>query len=881
MKLLAYLRSVADRFVNRSRIENDTDEELRSHVQHRADDLERSGLDRAEAERRARIEFGGHLRFKEQSHNALGGNFVETLIQDVRYGLRVLRKARGFTFVAVVTLALGIGANAIVFSVMNAFLWRPLNVPRSESLYTLEVGKDRNTNLSYPDYLDLRNRNSSFDGLMAFSFAEVGLDTGSSASRNWIYETSGNYFDGLGIQPYLGQFFHSSDEHGANSAPYAVLAYSYWHNHFQDDRGVVGHVILVNRQPFTVIGVAPPDFHGTITFFNPVLFLPIVNLQQVDGGNGLIDRSGRAVSIAMGHLKSGVTQTQALADLNEIGSYLEKTYPKDDSDMSFVLVRPALGGNDVVVRAFLTGLMLLAALILLAACANLGSLFAARAADRGREIALRLALGAGRLRILRQLFTEAILISLLGGALGLWGSVVLLGELSAWQPVPRFPVYVPVNPDARVYAVALLLAIVAGLLFGAAPVRQILRINPYEVIKSGSTGKAGKRITVREMLLVAQIAICAVLVTASLVAVRGMMHSLHGNFGFEPNNSLLADTDLTMAGYGGDKVPEMQKRIIEAVQTIPGVEHVGLADQVPLTFPNNSFVFTDTITDLKPANAAANAIKFSISPDYFQADGTRLLSGRSFTWHDDNDGPRVAVVNQEFARKIFGSVTNAIGQYYKMPDGARIQVVGIVEDGKYESLTENSKPAMFLPFLQSPTGQTLLVVRSNRDLQELGTSIRNTLRELDTALPVTIQTRYTAMDVILLGPRMATISLGVMGVMGALLAVTGIFGMAAYSVSKRLKEFGIRLALGAQRKDLLSAALGRAFKLLAVGSVTGLGLGILASQVLASIVYQATPRDPIVLAGVVAAMLLLGLIATLIPARRALKVDPLLLLREE
>jgi predicted permease len=588
--------------------------------------------------------------------------------------------------------------------------------------------------------------------------------------------------------------------------------------------------------------------------------------------------------MTMGLLKAGVTPAQAIADLNSIASYLEKSYPKEDSAVTFSLARPSLYGDYLgrPVREFLTGLMLLSGLILLAACANLGSLFAARAADRSREIALRLALGSSRKRILGGLFIEAVLISLAGGAVGLWGSVQLLRGLSAWQPIARWPIHLSVNPDAHVYGVALLLALVSGFLFGAVPVSQVLRTNPYEVVKSGSTGRIGRRITARDVLLVVQIAICAVLVTSSLVAVRGLARSLHNNFGFELQNTMLVDTELNTASYRGNRVPPMQKRMIEALATISGVESVGLADQVPLgDGPGGSNVFTDNTSDLRPSNAAANSLMFKISPEYFDAAGTALLSGRTFTWHDDENSPRIAVVNREFARKIFGSVSNAMGGYYKMPDGTRIQVVGIAEQGKYGSLTEDPLPAMFLPILQSPSSSTWLVVRSDRDPQQLGPVIREKLRDLDAGLPVYIQTRYQALDTALFGPRMATLSLGVLGLMGAMLAVTGIFGMAAYSVSKRLRELGIRVALGAQRKEVLQAALGRAVKLLAIGSAAGLLLGILASRVLAFVVYQATPHDPLILAGVVLAMALLGLLAAWIPARRALSADPMILLREE
>ena len=883
MKLLDSFRFRISTLLRRSEIDAEMEEELRSHIQHRADDLERTGLARAEAERLARIEFGGQVKYKEECHDALGNNFMETLVQDVRFSLRVLRKSFGFTLAATVTLALAIGANAVVFGILNALILHPRNVPQAQSLYGIEHGSDKSPLQSYPDYLDLRDRNHSFDGLAAYNVCWAGLDTGKDPTEVGGYEVSGNYFDALRIQPYLGRFFNAADEHGPNSAPYMVLAYSFWHSHFQDDRSVVGRVVRLSKHPFTIVGVAPPDFQGTLLFISPDFFVPLVNKEQLDGEDILNGRGNRKLLMALGHLKAGVTAAQAIADLNSIGSYLEKSYPKDDVDMKFTLVRPGLAGDFLggPVKAFVTGLMLLAGLILLAACANLGSLFAARAADRSREIALRLALGSSRNRILRQVFTESVLISLVGGTVGLLGSIALLRALSTWEPLPGIrSLHIPVHPDANVYWVALLLALASGFLFGAVPVRQILRTNPYEIIKTGSIGKVGRRISLRDLLLGVQIAICAFLVTSSLVAVRGLLRSLHSNFGFEPRNAMLVHTDLSTAGYRGDSVATMQKRMIEALETIPGAKSVGLVSWPPLGGGwIKSDVFTEQTTDLSLSNAAANAFLYNISPDYFHAAGTALLAGRPFSWHDDKSAPRVAVVNQQFAREIFGSVTNAIGRNYKMPDGTGVQVVGIVEDGKYLSLAEEPQPAMFLPFLQAPSSVTRLVVRSDRDPQQLAAAMKTTLHDLDAGLPFTIGP--WTMDAALFAPHVATASLGVMGVMGAMLAVTGIFGMAAYSVSKRLRELGIRIALGAQHRGVLQAALARPLKLLALGSAAGLLLGILATRVLAFIVYQATPRDPLVLGGVVLAMVLLGLLATWIPARRALSVDPAILLREE
>jgi predicted permease len=868
----------------RRRMDEELQEELHFHLEMQERKNRRRDLDPAEAKRQARLQFGGVVSATEECREQRGISSFEILVKDVRFALRMLRKSPGFTVVAVATLALGIGANAVVFAVLNALILRPLNVPNAESLWGLERGNDKAVNQSYPDYLDLRDRNRSFEDLAAYNVTLVGLDTGHNPSSAWILEVTGNYFDALGVQPYLGRFFHSADERGPNSAPYIVLTYAFWHSHFQDDRGVVGRTVQLNKHPFTILGVAPPEFRGTLVFVFPDFWVPIVNQEQVEGANVLNTRGNRGILMVLGHLKAGVTPAQAVADLNSIGSYLEKTYPKDDGKMTFSLTRPGLTGDWLggPLRAFLTGLMVLAGLILLAACANLGSLFAARTADRSREVALRLALGSSLMRIMRQLFTEAELVSLIGGAVGLWGSIVLLRALSVWQPLPTAPLQVPVHPDASVYAVALLLSLASGFLFGAVPVRQVLHTDPYQVIKSGSTGTVGRRVTVRDLLLVVQIAICAVLVTSSLVAVRGLVRSLHSTFGFEPRNAMLVETSVSMAGYSGDSVPAMQKRMIDALETIPGVTSVGLVDRLPLYYgANSSNVFTDRTADLRPANAAAQAMKYHISPEYFDAARTSLLAGRALSWHDDKNSPRVVVVNREFANRIFGSATNAIGAYFKRQDGTRIQVVGIVEDGKYSSLAEDPQPAMFLPVLQWSSSESSLVVRSDRDPQQLVSAIKTTVQDLDAGLPFTIRTWNQELESALFPSRMATLSLGLLGTMGAMLSITGIFGMAAYSVSKRLRELGIRMALGAQRREVLQAALGRAFKLLAIGSAVGLFLGILASRVLAFIVYQATPRDPLVLAGVVLAMLLLGLLAAWIPAQRALSVDPSILLREE
>jgi predicted permease len=804
------------------------------------------------------------------------------MFSDLKLALRQLRKSPGFTVTAIATLALGIGANAVVFSILNAVVLRPVNVPHAQNLYSVQHFQWPSQ--SYLDYTDMRDHNRTFESLVAFQITgAVGVDTGGNPSTAWPYLASGNYFDALGIQPYLGRFFHASDEKGINSAPYVVLSYAYWHGHFRGAPGIVGRVIDINKHPFTVIGVAPPSFRGTELFFAPAFWIPIVENPTIQGSNQLQYRGNHSIWVA-GHLKPGVTIAQASDDLKSVAAWLSKTYPTDDEGIQLSLARPGLVGNFLggPVRAFMAGVMLLAGLILLAACANLGSLFAARAADRSKEVALRLALGSRRGRILRQLLSEALLVSLIGGMVGVAGSVAILHGLSAWQPIPDIPINVPVNPDARTYLVALLLALACGFLFGIIPVRQVLRSDPWQIIRTGMSGTAARRFTLRDALLVVQVAVCAVLVTSSLVAVRGLVRSLHSSFGFNPQHAVLAHFDLKMSGYSDDSSHSMQRRMVGAAASIPGVTEAGLITNIPLSLnSSDSSVYTDATTDFRPSNIADDAMDYNISPGYLQASGTRLLAGRDITYDDNKTAPTVALINRKFAIKVFGSVPKAIGGHFKFWGGNRAEVVGVVEDGKYHTLTEDPTAAMFFPLQQHASTDAWLVVRSNRDPSEIAHALETSIHGLDSSLPVDIIPWSAEMDTALFPSRVASVALGALGLLGAMLAVTGIFGMASYTVSKRLRELGIRVALGAGRRQILRASLGRALRLLAIGSAAGLILGVLATRVLAHIVYQAAPGDPLVLSAFVVTMLLLGLLAAWIPARRALAVDPLILLREE
>ena len=613
--MLAYFAALTARFFRSPQTESEMEEELRAHVRLRAEDLELSGLARAEAERRARIEFGGQTRLKDECRDAMGGEFIASFLRNVRYALRVLARSPGFTTVAVATLALAIGANSVVFSIVNALVLRPLAVPQGENLYATEYGVDTGFH-SFPNYLDLRERNHSFEDLAAFSFLFASLDTGRQPSPATGFKATVNYFDVLRLQPYLGRFFHPSDDHGLNSAPYLVLSYDYWHGRFQEDRDVIGRTVTINKRPCTIIGVAPPGFRGTLLFVSPDFFTPITNQDLVDGKNPLDVRGMPALFETFGHLKPGVTPALALADLKRVGAYLERTYPKEFAQKNYALSRAGLTSFGGPVRVFLAGLSVLAGLILLAACANLGGLFAARASDRTRELALRLALGSSRGCLLRHLLTEAMLLSVAGGAAGLCGSIFLLDRLSNWQPFPRAPIHIPVHADLRTFLFAFALAMISGLLFGAVPVRQILRSNPYTMIKTGASGGRANRFTLRDALVVVQISLSAVLITSSLVAVRGLVRSLHADFGFD-SRVMLAGTNLGAVGYGPDRVPALQRRMIDELASVPGVDRVSMVNGFPpLAFAaaTAANVFRVDETDLGPRTSRPRPIAIAYLP---------------------------------------------------------------------------------------------------------------------------------------------------------------------------------------------------------------------------------------------------------------------------
>lgn len=809
---------------------------------------------------------------------------MEDLLLDIRYALRALRKSPAFTLVATLTLMLGIGANVLVFGVVKAVLLRPLDVSEPQNLYELRLRPWTNWKLlttSYPAFEDYRQRNTTFSGLAGYNGYSGGrLRWGNAVKNVSGYAATGNYFDVLGVQPAIGRFFHETDEHGPNSAPYMVLSDSLWRSAFNADPNVVGTNVRLGKDPFTVVGVAPPQFHGTERFVWPDYWIPIVN--DIDA-EYLRNRTGIPLTV-LGRLKPGVTPEQAAENLSAIAAQLAKEYPKTDTGVPLRLIRPGLYADQGdLIRGFLYGVTALALLVLLAACANLASLFAARAADRSRELALRVALGASRWRLVRQLLTEAMVLSMLGGAAGMTIAGLLLGAL-ARSALPGYGLHSAYSDlggvvDAGVYLAALILTLISGLLFGMIPARNVWQSSPLQAMKTGAVDATPRRqLGLRDLLLGAQIVICTLLVIASLVAVRGMVRLLHAPLGFQPQGAMVAEMDLSEVE--GDVPLEKTKEMIDALRSIPGTTAAGTVSRVPFTGGIRGIpVFPPGTTEFTLNNSVLMPYGFTLSPGYLETARTRLLRGRDVSWRDTTKTPYVAIVNETFSRKMWGD-TPAIGQRFIFLDHLR-EVVGVTEDGKYHAIQDPPQPVVYLPLPQNEQARTVFVVRSDRAQNEIGAAIERTLNGFEPNAQITVRSWPDLMEGPLFPARAAAATLGVMGLLAAVVAVTGIFGMATYNVSRRMKELGIRVALGARTKHVMSVAVGRPIVLLGAGSLVGLLVGAFANRLLGQIVYQANPRDPVVVIGAVLTMALLGLAASAIPALRALGVDPTKLMREE
>jgi predicted permease len=813
-----------------------------------------------------------------------------TLLQDLRLVLRQMRRSPGFATTAVLVLALGIAANVIVFGVVQALILQPLDVPRPDRVMTFAPRQGGYPVFSYPEIRDVRDDSTVFSAVAGENLTVFGLDYNGVTRPAWGDEVSGQYFEAVGIRPYLGRLLRRADDDHPGASEVAVLSWPTWKSSFGGDPGIVGKTVRINKHPYTIVGVTPEGFYGTLKFIQPDLFVPIANEALLEGENWLENRRSKNV-FPIVRIRDGITLPQVQAELNTIAARIRKQDPGQEDGLAFWLARPGLVGDFLggPARRFLAGVMLLAGIVLLAACANLGGLFAARTADRTREIAIRMAIGSSRWRVLRQILIEALVIAMLGGACACGLSWITLNGLARWHPPTDYPMRFLVAPQPSLIVMAFLISVLAAVVFGLMPLRQIFQADPNDAIKSGgSTSGSGRRWALRDVLLAVQIALCCVTVTAAFVSLRGLRKTLTMDLAFNPNNAVLTKFDLSPAGYSGEAAAQFQRQLRETASHLPGVEAAAYASTTPFGEVGTIPVYSQQTTDFRPSNKVFLTYSFDVSPGYLSAAQTPLLVGRDLRSTDTAKTPAVALVNQTFARHLFpddhGNFQHAVGRSFKDHSGRSIQIVGVLQDGKYFTPSEDPSEAVFFPILQRPSTAISLIVRTRPDVMvgDMAATIRTLVRDLDPSIPIRDSSPwYSALAMAFFPAQVATVALSLFGAFGLLLSITGTFGLASYTVSKRLRELSIRVALGAQAKQILSAALGRMLVLLASGAVAGMLLGVATSRVLSAIVYQASAQDPFVLIAVAITILLTGCLSVAGPVRRALHVDPAHLLREQ
>jgi predicted permease len=811
----------------RQRFERDMAVELQFHLEERAAALEDQGLDPDEARRRARLEFGGLEGYKEHCRDARSSRLLADLRADVIYAVRRLRHNPGFAMAAMLSLALGIGANTLVFSIVSFFLMRPLPVDRPDELFFLEG--ERRPAHSFPLYRDLRDRAGAVASVAGYRISPMNLAGTERAVRVWGYLATGNYFDLLGVKPLHGQFFGPDDDRQPGSHPVAVLSYDCWRTRFLNDPTVVGRSITINGHAFTVLGVAPRLFHGTERFYHPEIWVPMMMQAEIEPGNAwLVDRN-TTNTFVVGRARPGLSFDQVTGALNAIAEEIVREHPDVYRSLRFRLSSPGLVGDTLgaPVRAFTLGVQALAGLVLLVACLNVAGVLLARGADRSRELAIRLSIGAGRWRIVRQLLTESMVTAIAGGIAGVGLALAGARIIRAWRAPGGFPIALDVTLDAGVLAFAAAVSMLAAIVFGVAPARQAARTDPNSVLKGAPHALAARRRgwAFQDLLVGLQVAFCCVLVAACLLSLAGLRRALTLPLGFAPGGVTMAGVDLALAGYDAARSADFQRRALEAARNLPGVESAAYANSIPLHIDQST---TRVWPNDQPAGTAGEAVDVSyyqVSPSYFRTMGTRLLAGREIEWRDDADAPRVAVVNLAFARAVMRT-SSPVGRRFRYGhEGRGVEVIGLVEDGKYQSLSELVRPAIFWSILQSSNATTTLLVRSSLPEEIVVRQLQGAVATLDPALPIHGAGSLTEMlRFVLLPSRAAAVALGMFGVLAMILAAVGLHGVVAYAVSRREREIGIRIAVGAGPAAVLRLVLGR------MACVSGGGSGVFSTD---------------------------------------------------
>ncbi|MGH9934864.1 MAG: ABC transporter permease [Blastocatellia bacterium] len=895
----------------RRRREEELEEEIQSHLRMAIRDRMERGESAEEAALAARREFGNPGLIKETTRGMWGVVVLEAFWQDLRYGARMLVKNPGFTLVVAVTLALGIGANTAIFGLADAALFRPLPVVEApDQLVTLTRGAEAQGALSYPDFKVLREPSEALSDLALYMHTMISFGNGVRSEVVLGSLVSGNYFDALGINPALGRTFLPEEDHTPGAHPVVVLSHGFWRSRFNSDPALVGRTIVLNDQRFTVVGVAPAGFDGETPPMKINLWVPLMMTtmlmapmpwEQRPPQDLLSDRRHERFG-AIGRLKRGVSLVQAQAALETINRQLEQADPiapehrDPNADRALRLIRPRgiVIGN--IREMSVTATRLLAATVitvLLIACANVANLLLARAATRRKEIAVRLTLGATRWRLIRQLLTESVLLSLVGATAGLLLAYWINQLLMAFKPPfpSAFTFTLDLSLDRRALGFTLILAVATGVIFGLFPALQASKPDVVPALKdeSGAEGARRRWLNLRGALVVTQVALSLALLIGTGLFLRSLRYAQQIDLGFKPDNVLEASFNLSLQGYNEARGREFYRQIVERLERLPGAQSACVTNMLPLGFMALGAPVVPEGREIPP-NERPFAGNFAVGPRYFETIGTPLIRGRDFTAQDTINSPKAAIVSERLARRLWPEIKDpgeAVGRRLRVGDSDPIScdVIGVARDSRnniFNSIDREPEPTIYRPFAQNYTSSASVVVRASGDPRGLIPAVRREVAALDENLPAQDLQPLTETTGLATWPaRTAAAALSFFGLIGLALACVGIYGVMSYSVARRTREIGLRMALGAEARDVVKLIVKQGMGLALIGVVVGMALAVTMTRLIASLLYGVTATDPATFAGVAIFLTVVALLACYLPARRATKIDPMTALHHE
>jgi predicted permease len=814
---------------------------------------------------------------------------MTSFLQDIRFSLRMIASAPGYAAIVILTLALGIGANSTIFSWINSSLLNPVpGLSKPNEIVSLTQGHPGGNPLgfSYPDLQAMRDGQQSFSGITACMFAPMSLTGRGKPERVWGMVASANYFDVLGVRPILGRSFLSAEDEKPGGAPVAVISYHLWQTHFAANPAVVGQPIEINQHSYTIVGIAPPAFQGSITGLRMEIWVPIMmEAQLMPGGDAFHDRQNDWL-FAYGRLKPGVSRQQAQGEMTLHLQRDAKNYPGEHKGNDSVTAHP-LWRNPFSFNIFfaplLPVLMAIAGLVLLLACANVANLMLVRSIGRRREIAIRMSLGASRWRLVRQLLVESLILALAGGALALLITLWTAGALMKFIPAMDLPVSLTIRADRTVFCATMLISLLTGVIFGILPALRASDIAPAAVLKEDTGSASGGRNKARLAggLVVAQISLSLLLLVCAGLFIRSVIRAGQINPGFNDHNVLIASYDLFGAGYSDAAGEEFHRQLVTKLQALPGIESVTLSSRVPLGLIPDS-------TSVQPAgyvpqpNESLDMPMAIVTPDYFRTIQIPILKGRDFTPQDTKTSQRAVIVNEAFANRYWPN-QEALGKQLNTDlTHEWFTVVGVARDSKVATLTEKPTPFLYLPLSQVYRSTMLVHARVAGDPLEFGKTVERTIHQLNPDLVVfDVNSLEISEQVNSFPQHIAGTFVGAFGLLALILAAVGIYGVTAYTTRQRTHEIGIRMALGASKEDILRLVLGRGLRLTFMGLALGLAAAFALTRYLSTLLLGITSTDALTFSSVALLLCAVALAACFLPARRAMRVDPMVALHYE